>query len=73
MKRMLMVAGITMLLLGGLISFGLVSQADTETVLSIGDAALQVETRRQPDPALGYVLLGLGALCSMLAAWRRKA
>lgn len=71
MKPLLLIAGIAMLLLGGLISFGLVSYPDTETVFSLGDAALRVETQRRPEPALGYVLLGLGALCSALGAWRK--
>ncbi|MCB1555226.1 MAG: hypothetical protein KDJ14_15610 [Xanthomonadales bacterium] len=71
MKRVLMIAGIVMLLLGGLISFGLLSYPDTETLFSVGDAALRVETQREPAPVLGYVLLGIGALCTALGVWRK--
>lgn len=71
MKRLLMIAGIVMLVLGGLIAFGLLSYPDTETLFSVGDAALRVQTEREPEPLLGYVLLGAGALCTALGAWRR--
>ena len=72
MQRIVLVIGILCLLAGGLVAAGVVDFADERTVLSVGDAALSVETRETAPPMLGYGLLAVGALLSVGALVMRK-
>jgi hypothetical protein len=67
-----LVVGIILLVVGGLISAGMFSFTDTKEVLKIGDASLKVSQQKTPDRTLGYVLLGVGALVTVVGAVSKK-
>jgi hypothetical protein len=62
MHRIVLVIGIVCLLAGALFATGAVSLPNEQTLVSVGEASLSVETREQAPPALGFGLLALGAL-----------
>lgn len=62
MKRASYVISVLLILAGGLIAAGLINYPDTQSVLSVGDAALKVQTEKTVPAAVGYVLLAVGAI-----------
>lgn len=73
MRQTLLILGIVCLIAGGLLASGVVALPEKQAVLSIGDAALSVETRERAPPLLSWGLLGAGLLLSIggLAGRRR--
>lgn len=61
MKKAVIITGFAVAAIGALIALGAISFTDTEEVLRVGEAAVSVETERQPSRTLGYVLLVAGA------------
>jgi hypothetical protein len=72
MRTPALVIGILLLIVGGLISAGVFSFTDTREVLRIGDASLEVSQQKKPDRTLGYVLLAVGAVVTVLGAVSKK-
>lgn len=72
MRTPALIVGILLLVFGGLISAGMFSFTDTKEVLKIGDASLKVTQEKTPDRTLGYVLLGVGALVTVVGAVSKK-
>ena len=72
MKTGLIVTGVLLLIIGAAIAMGMVSVPDTREVLSIGDNSLSVETQKKPSSVLGYVLLGIGGLVTVVGATRKR-
>lgn len=62
MKRATYVIAVLLLLAGGLVVSGIVQYPDSQSVLSVGDAALTVQTEKTVPPVIGYVLLAVGAI-----------
>jgi hypothetical protein len=72
MRTPALILGILLLVAGGLISAGMFSFTDTKEVLKIGDASLKVSKEKKPDQTLGFVLLGLGAVVTVVGAMAKK-
>ena len=72
MRTPALILGILLLVAGGLISAGMFSFTDTKEVLKIGDASLKVSKEKKPDQTLGFVLLGLGAIVTVVGAMAKK-
>ena len=72
MKRTSFVLAVLCLLAGGLIAAGVIQYPDSESVLSVGDAALKVQTEKTVPPVIGYVLLALGAIFGAAGLSLRK-
>lgn len=62
MKRATLVTAVLLLIAGGLVVSGIVQYPDTQSVLSVGDAALTVQTDKTVPAVIGYVLLAVGAV-----------
>ena len=62
MRKPALVIGAILLIVGGLITAGMLSFPDKKEILSVGDASLSVTKNTKPDRTLGYVLLALGAV-----------
>ena len=72
MKTGIIVTGVLLVIVGALIAMGAISFPDNQEVLSIGDNSLSVETQEKPSSTLGYVLLGIGGVVTVVGAARRK-
>ena len=72
MRTPALVVGVLLLVAGGLISAGMLSVPDKKEVLRIGDASISVTEQKRPDRTLGYVLLGVGALVTVIGAVAKK-
>ncbi len=72
MKTTAIIIGILLLIVGALISLGVVSYPDSKTLFSIGDSAVTVATDKTPSRTLGYVLLIIGGVVTAAAAATRK-
>ena len=72
MRTPALVIGILLLIAGGLISTGMISFADKKEILSIGDASISVTEQKRPDRTVGYVLLGVGVLLTVVGAVAKK-
>ena len=72
MKTTAIVIGILLLIVGALISLGVVSYPDSKTLFSIGESAVTVDTEKTPSRTLGYVLLVIGGVITAAAAATRK-
>ena len=72
MKTTAIIIGILLLIVGALISLGVVSYPDSKTLFSIGDSAVSVATDKTPSRTLGYVLLIIGGVVTAAAAATRK-
>lgn len=72
MKTGIIVTGVLLLIIGTLIAMGVISFPDTKEVLSIGDNSLSVETSKKPSATLGYVLLGIGGIVTVVGAARGR-
>lgn len=72
MRTPALIIGILLLVAGGLVAAGLVSFADTKEVLKVGDASLSVTQQKTPDRTLGYVLLAVGAVVTVVGAMATK-
>ncbi|MEZ5465606.1 MAG: hypothetical protein R3F22_10370 [Lysobacteraceae bacterium] len=72
MKTGIIVTGVLLLIIGALIAMGAISFPDSKEVLSIGDNSLSVETQKKPSNVLGYVLLGIGGLVTVVGATRKR-
>ncbi|MCK7593521.1 hypothetical protein [Pseudomarimonas salicorniae] len=72
MKRASYVIAVLCLLAGALIATGVLQYPDTQSVLSVGDAALQVQTEKTVPPVLGYALLVIGAIVGLAGFSLRK-
>jgi len=72
MKTTAIIIGLLLLIVGALISLGVVSYPDTKTLFSIGDSAVTVATDKTPSRTLGYVLLIIGGVVTAAAAATRK-
>ena len=72
MRTPALIIGVLLLIAGGLISAGMISVADKKEVLSIGDASISVTEQKRPDRTLGYVLLGIGAVLTVVGAVAKK-
>lgn len=62
MKRATYAIAVLLLIAGGVILSGIVQYPDSQSVLSVGDAALKVQTEKTVPPVIGYVLLAVGAI-----------
>lgn len=72
MRTPALILGILLLVAGGLISAGMFSFTDTKEVLKIGDASLKVSKEKKPDRTLGFILLGVGAVVTVVGAMAKK-
>ncbi len=72
MKTTAIIIGLLLLIVGALISLGVVSYPDSKTLFSIGDSAVTVATDKTPSRTLGYVLLIIGGVVTAAAAATRK-
>jgi hypothetical protein len=72
MRTPALIIGILLLIAGGLVSAGLFSFSDTKEVLKVGDASLSVTQQKTPDRTLGYVLLAVGAVVTVVGAMAKK-
>lgn len=72
MKTTAIVIGILLLIVGALISLGVVSYPDSKTLFSVGDSAVTVATDKTPSRTLGYVLLVIGGVITAAAVATRK-
>jgi hypothetical protein len=72
MRTPALIIGILLLIAGGLVSAGMFSFSDTKEVLKVGDASLSVTQQKTPDRTLGYVLLAVGAVVTVVGAMAKK-
>ena len=72
MKTTAIIIGLLLLIVGALISLGVVSYPDSKTLFSIGDSAVTVATDKTPSRTVGYVLLIIGGVVTAAAAATRK-
>lgn len=62
MRTFALIVGALLIVIGGLISAGVLSLSQRETVAKFGPIELTATEQKKPAPVLGYVLLGTGAL-----------
>jgi len=72
MKRGAIGIGIVLLVIGGLISLGVVTYPDSKELFSVGDNAVTVQTEKTPSRNLGYVLLVVGGVITAGGVAARK-
>jgi hypothetical protein len=72
MRTPALVIGILLLIVGGLISAGVLSFDKTETVAKLGPLEVQSTQQKKPAPVIGYVLLGAGALLLVVGFTAKK-
>ena len=72
MRTPLLVIAILLLVVGGLVSAGLISFTKEETVAKLGPLELTATEQKKPAPVIGYVLLGAGALALVVAFVGKK-
>ena len=72
MRTPALIVGILLLVVGGLISAGVVSFDREETVAKIGALEVTSTAQHKPAPVIGYALLGAGALALVLGLASRK-
>jgi hypothetical protein len=72
MRMSALIIGILLLIVGGLISAGLLSISSEETVAKVGPLELTTKQEKKPDAVFGYVLLGAGVLVLVAGLATRK-
>lgn len=72
MRTPALVIGILLLIAGGLISAGVIRFSDTKEVLRVGDASLSVTQQKSPDRNIGFALLAIGAVVTVVGAIAKK-
>jgi hypothetical protein len=72
MRTPALILGIILLIVGGLISAGVLSFDREETVAKLGPLEVKSTEQRKPAPLLGYVLAGTGALLLVVGFIARK-
>ena len=72
MRTPALIAGILMLIAGGLISAGVVSFPQQEIVAKLGPLEVTTTAQKKPAPLLGYVLLGVGAMLVVVGLRAKK-
>jgi hypothetical protein len=72
MRAFLLIVAALLLVLGGLVSAGMLHWPQEKEVLRVGGAALSVRQDRKPDARLGYGLLAVGAVAAVLALTRKR-
>ena len=72
MSKFALILGVLLLIAGGLVASGMFSYQDKEEVLRVGDASLSVTKDKKPDRNLGYGLLVLGAVLTVVGLVVKK-
>lgn len=72
MRTLALIAGVILLVVGGLISAGLLSFDRQETVAKLGPIELSSTEEKKPEPLIGYGLLGAGTLLLVAGLVTRK-
>ncbi|MBS7457050.1 hypothetical protein [Coralloluteibacterium stylophorae] len=73
MRTLALVLGVLLLVAGGLISAGIVNVQMQEQVAKLGPLEINRTKTETPEPAIGWVLLGAGALSLVVGlAMRRR-
>lgn len=72
MRILALIAGVILLVVGALISAGVLSFDQQETVAKLGPIELTSTEEKRPEPLVGYGLLGAGALLLVVGLVTRK-
>lgn len=72
MRTPALVIGIILLVAGGLISAGVISFQKEEQVAQLGPLEINRTSTETPRPAIGWILLGAGALALVVGFASRK-
>lgn len=62
MRNIFLYAGIVVLIVGALITAGLVDYQEKTELLKLGDTEISVTEKKTPDRRLGYALMALGVV-----------
>lgn len=72
MRTPALIVGVLLLVVGGLISAGVLSFDKQETVAKLGPLEITTTDQKKPAPVVGYLLLGVGALVLIVGLVGRK-
>lgn len=72
MRTPALILGLVLLVVGGLISAGVLSFDRQETLAKLGPLEITATQQKKPAPLLGYGLLGLGALLIAVGLTAKK-
>lgn len=72
MRTPALIVGILLLVVGGLISAGVLSFDKQETVAKLGPLEITTTDQKKPAPVVGYLLLGVGALVLIVGLAGKK-
>jgi hypothetical protein len=72
MRTPALIVGILLLVVGGLISAGVLSFDKEETVAKLGPLEITTTDNKKPAPLVGYLLLGVGALVLVVGLAGKK-
>ncbi|WP_428421205.1 hypothetical protein [Methylibium sp.] len=72
MRTPALIVGILLLIVGGLISTGVLSFDRQETVAKLGPLEITTTDQKKPAPVVGYLLLGVGALVLIVGLAGKK-
>ena len=67
-----LVLGVLLIIVGGLISAGIISFDRQETVAKLGPLEVTATHEKKPAPMIGYILLGAGALLVVIGLVAKK-
>ena len=72
MRTPALVIGVLLIIVGGLISAGVISFNQQETVAKLGPLEVTSTQEKKPAPMLGYILLGAGGLLVVFGLVTKK-